>query len=42
MVERRLALAYGERAGLAFASEEGRTRVTLTLPREGPAPGVLT
>ncbi|HSP80219.1 MAG TPA: histidine kinase [Myxococcaceae bacterium] len=42
MVERRLALSYGARAGISVASEEGRTRVTLTLPRSGPAPGVLT
>jgi hypothetical protein len=41
-VERRLALAYGGRANLALASAEGRTRVTVTLPRSGPLPGVLT
>ncbi|MBZ4415018.1 sensor histidine kinase [Myxococcus sp. RHSTA-1-4] len=41
-VERRLALAYGGRARLALASTEGRTRVTVTLPRSGPLPGVLT
>ncbi|MCE9669364.1 histidine kinase [Myxococcus stipitatus] len=41
-VERRLALAYGDRARLALTSAEGRTRVTVTLPRSGPHPGVLT
>ena len=41
-VERRLALAYGGRARLALTSAEGRTRVTVTLPRSGPLPGVLT
>lgn len=41
-VERRLALAYGGRAQLALASAEGRTRVTVTLPRSGPLPGVMT
>jgi LytS/YehU family sensor histidine kinase len=41
-VERRLALAYGGKAHLALASAEGRTRVTVTLPRSGPLPGVVT
>ncbi|XXF79330.1 histidine kinase [Myxococcaceae bacterium GXIMD 01537] len=41
-VERRLALAYGGRAQLDLASAEGRTRVTVTLPRSGPLPGVMT
>jgi two-component system sensor histidine kinase AlgZ len=41
-VERRLALAYGGRARLALASTGERTRVTVTLPRSGPLPGVLT
>ncbi|NMO21345.1 histidine kinase [Pyxidicoccus fallax] len=41
-VERRLALAYGGRARLELASAAGRTRVTVTLPRAGPLPGVLT
>lgn len=41
-VERRLALAYGGGARLALESAEGRTRVTVTLPRSGPLPGVLT
>jgi two-component system sensor histidine kinase AlgZ len=41
-VERRLALAYAGRASLALTSEDGRTRVTVTLPRSGPVPGILT
>ncbi|MFP2907473.1 sensor histidine kinase [Pyxidicoccus sp. 3LFB2] len=41
-VERRLALSYGGRARLVLASTEDRTRVTVTLPRSGPLPGVLT
>lgn len=41
-VERRLALAYGGHARLSLDSAEGRTRVTVTLPRTGPLPGVLT
>jgi hypothetical protein len=41
-VERRLALAYGGKAQLDLASAEGRTRVTVTLPRSGPLPGVVT
>jgi LytS/YehU family sensor histidine kinase len=41
-VERRLALAYAGRASLALTSQEGRTRVTVTLPRSGPVPGILT
>jgi two-component system sensor histidine kinase AlgZ len=41
-VERRLALAYGGAARLSLESAEGRTRVTVTLPRSGPLPGVLT
>ncbi len=41
-VERRLALAYGGRARLELASTGERTRVTVTLPRSGPLPGVLT
>ncbi|MFP2929743.1 sensor histidine kinase [Pyxidicoccus sp. 3LG] len=41
-VERRLALAYGGQARLSLDSHEGRTRVTVTLPRSGPLPGVLT
>ena len=41
-VERRLALAYAGRAVLSLASADGRTRVTVTLPRQGPQPGVLT
>ncbi|NVJ26751.1 MULTISPECIES: sensor histidine kinase [Myxococcus] len=41
-VERRLALAYGDRAHLALSSEKGRTRVTVTLPRSGPLHGVVT
>jgi two-component system sensor histidine kinase AlgZ len=42
MVERRLALAYGANARLSLESTEGSTRVTVTLPRSGPFPGVLT
>jgi len=42
MVERRLALAYGANARLLMESTEGHTRVTVTLPRSGPFPGVLT
>jgi hypothetical protein len=42
MVERRLALAYGAGARLALESTGERTRVTVTLPRSGPFPGVLT
>jgi hypothetical protein len=42
MVERRLALAYGGNARLSLESTEGRTRVTVTMPRSGPFPGVLT
>lgn len=42
MVERRLALAYGASARLVLESIEERTRVTVTLPRSGPFPGVLT
>jgi len=42
MVERRLALAYGASARLWLESTEGRTRVTVTLPRSGPFPGVVT
>jgi LytS/YehU family sensor histidine kinase len=41
-VERRLALAYGGSARLLLESAEGRTRVTVTLPRSGPLIGVLT
>lgn len=41
-VERRLALAYGSGARLALESAEGRTRVTVTLPRSGPLSGVVT
>ncbi|MDY7226607.1 sensor histidine kinase [Hyalangium rubrum] len=41
-VERRLALAYGGKARLVLESAEGRTRLTVTLPRSGPLPGVLT
>ncbi|HYH97456.1 sensor histidine kinase [Hyalangium sp.] len=41
-VERRLALAYGGAARLSLESAEGRTRVTVTLPRSGPLLGVLT
>jgi two-component system, LytTR family, sensor histidine kinase AlgZ len=41
-VERRLALAYAGRASLALTSEGERTRVTVTLPRSGPIPGVVT
>jgi hypothetical protein len=41
-VERRLALAYPERARLTLTSEEGRTRVAVSFPRSGPAPGVVT
>jgi hypothetical protein len=41
-VERCLALAYGGQARLELASAGGRTRVTVTLPRSGPLPGVLT
>lgn len=41
-VERRLALAYGGAARLVLDSGEVRTRVTVTLPRAGPQPGVLT
>ncbi|AFE09281.1 histidine kinase family protein [Corallococcus coralloides DSM 2259] len=41
-VERRLALAYGGHALLSLESADGRTRVTVTLPRQGPQPGVLT
>lgn len=42
VVERRLALAYGGRARLGLSSTGERTCVTLTLPRSGPMPGVLT
>ncbi|HLL06663.1 MAG TPA: histidine kinase [Myxococcaceae bacterium] len=42
MVERRLALAYGASARLVLESTEDRTRVTVTLPRSGPFPGVVT
>ena len=41
-VERRLALAYAGRAHLQLSSQEERTRVTVTLPRSGPVPGVIT
>ncbi|GHG68652.1 histidine kinase [Comamonas sp. JC664] len=41
-VERRLALAYGGAARLVLVSDDARTRVTVTLPRTGPQPGVLT
>jgi two-component system sensor histidine kinase AlgZ len=41
-VERRLALAYGGAARLSLESAEGRTRVTVTLPRSGPLLGVIT
>jgi hypothetical protein len=41
-VERRLALAYAGRASLALTSEGERTRLTVTLPRSGPVPGVVT
>ena len=41
-VERRLALAYGGKARLSLESTEGRTRVTVTLPRSGPLLGVMT
>lgn len=41
-VERRLALAYGGKARLSLESAEGRTRVTVTLPRSGPLLGVIT
>jgi LytS/YehU family sensor histidine kinase len=41
-VERRLALAYEGRASLALTTGEARTRVTVTLPRSGPVPGVVT
>ncbi|WNZ63494.1 hypothetical protein QEG98_07150 [Myxococcus sp. MxC21-1] len=41
-VERRLALSYGGAARLVLDSGEVRTRVTVTLPRAGPQPGVLT
>ena len=41
-VERRLALAYAGRASLALTSQDERTRVTVTLPRSGPVPGVVT
>ena len=41
-VERRLALAYEGRASLVPRRGRGRTRVTVTLPRSGPVPGVIT
>lgn len=41
-VERRLALAYGGNARFSLESAEGRTRVTVTLPRSGPLLGVIT
>jgi signal transduction histidine kinase len=41
-VERRLALAYGGAARFSLESAEGRTRVTVTLPRSGPLLGVIT
>lgn len=41
-VERRLALAYGGKARFSLESAEGRTRVTVTLPRSGPLLGVIT
>ncbi len=41
-VERRLALAYGGSARFSLESAEGRTRVTVTLPRSGPLLGVIT
>ncbi|WNG50138.1 sensor histidine kinase [Archangium minus] len=41
-VERRLALAYAGGASLALDSQEARTRVTVTLPRCGPVPGIVT
>ncbi|MGZ3460432.1 MAG: sensor histidine kinase [Archangium sp.] len=41
-VERRLALAYAGGASLALTSEDTCTRVTVTLPRSGPLPGVVT
>jgi len=41
-VERRLALAYEGRASLALTTDDARTRVTVTLPRSGPVPGVVT
>jgi hypothetical protein len=41
-VERRLALAYAGRASLALTSQDERTRVTVTLPRSGTVPGVVT
>jgi LytS/YehU family sensor histidine kinase len=41
-VERRLALAYGGKARFSLESAEGRTRVTITLPRSGPLLGVVT
>jgi two-component system, LytTR family, sensor histidine kinase AlgZ len=41
-VERRLALAYGGAARFSLESAEGRTRVTVRLPRSGPLLGVNT
>jgi two-component system sensor histidine kinase AlgZ len=41
-VERRLALAYGGAARFSLESAEGRTRVTVSLPRSGPLLGVIT
>ena len=41
-VERRLALAYVGRASLVLDGDAARTRVTVTLPRSGPVPGVVT
>ncbi|HYO73767.1 MAG TPA: histidine kinase, partial [Archangium sp.] len=41
-VERRLALAYEGRARLSLTTGDARTRVTVTLPRSGPVPGVVT
>jgi two-component system, LytTR family, sensor histidine kinase AlgZ len=41
-VERRLALAYAGGASLALSSQDERTRVTVSLPRGGPVPGVIT
>lgn len=39
-VERRLALAYGDAARVRLEGDGARSRATMTLPREGPRPGV--